>query len=115
MARVRSEKSRIALIALLAPVALIGWCTVRDHQLDSAFPKIKSEMSTEQVIGLMGTPSWDTACFAGKYNSYGAPKPGCAREMGFFGSLGGFPDGYYYLVWFDASGKVMDTAPIHSP
>lgn len=105
----------ILLIVLLAPVSLIGWCTVHNQRLDTVFPQLKPSMSAEEVIGLMGVPSWDTACFASKYNRYGQPKPGCAREMGYFGGLYGFPDGHYYLVWFGASGKVIDTAPIHSP
>jgi hypothetical protein len=50
----------------LTPISLIGWCTVRNHQLDLAFAQIKPAMSVEEVTGLMGRPSWDTACFASK-------------------------------------------------
>jgi hypothetical protein len=73
-------------------------------------------MSVDEVVQLMGPASWDTACFASKYNPYqGSPKPGCAREMGYFDIFRGFPDGHYYVVWYDDSDKVIQTAPISSP
>jgi len=102
-------------MAMLAPVALIGWCTVQNLGFDSAFPKVRPGMFADEVIQRMGTPSWDTACFASKYNPYGSPKPGCAQEIGYFDIVHGFPDGHYYVVWFDAAGTVIGTAPISSP
>jgi len=35
--------------------------------------------------------------------------------MGYLDIFHGFPDGHYYVVWYDASDHVIETAPISSP
>jgi hypothetical protein len=82
--------------------------------MDGLHYEIGHLISMASVAQLMGMPR-GTACFAGKYNIYGSPKPRCSREMGYFDISHGFPDGHYYVVWFDGSGTVIDTAPISSP
>jgi hypothetical protein len=86
-------------------------CTIRDNLLQSHFSKISSGMSPDQVVDIMGTPSWDGRC--GAKLPTGLPAH-CTREFGYAVTLAPLDDSYY-LVWFGNDGRVTDTAPIISP
>ncbi len=108
----RSPGCLTVLIILLMPVAGIAWCSVRDDLLAANFKKISSGMSPEPVIGTMGTPSWDGKCGTRPLATY-LPKD-CVRELGYADTLAPLtPE--YWLIWFGADGRVVDTAHLVSP
>lgn len=100
---------KASLIAL--PTLLMSWCTVHDNRLEAHFNQVSLGMSADQVIGIMGNPFWEGRC--GAKMPTGLPKQ-CARELGYRAALAPL-DPTYYLVWFDSTGHVVETAPIHSP
>jgi hypothetical protein len=100
----------LALILSLPPV-LIGWWTIRDDLLWSRFNQIAPGMSPDQVVGIMGTPSWDDRC--GAKMPTGLPAQ-CTREFGYSVTLP-LLNPRYYLIWFGKDGRVVEADPITSP
>lgn len=98
-------------MAILVPALAVSFCTVRDKLLQAHFERVSSGMSVEQVIRIMGLPSWDDRC--GAKMRTGLPHP-CKREIGYSETLAPLMP-RYYLIWFGDDGRVIDTAPITSP
>jgi hypothetical protein len=96
---------KAALIAL--PVLSISWCTIHDDRLEAHFKEVSPGMSTDQVIGIMGKPSWVDRC--GAKMPAGLPKQ-CTKEIGYAVMLAPL-DPSYYLIWFGPNGRVSETAP----
>ena len=107
-------KPRKIAILVLLPVFLalsVGWCTMRDNLLEYHFGQILPGMSAQQVVAIMGTPSWDDRC--GSKMLTGLPAQ-CTREFGYAVTLHPITP-RYYLIWFGNDDRVVDTAPITSP
>jgi hypothetical protein len=100
-----------ALVAVALPALAISWCAARDNRLEANFGRLMPGMSAEDVIRVMGRPSWDGPC--GAKMPAGMPN-GCAREIGYAVSLAPIVPSYY-LIWFAKDGRVVETAPISSP
>jgi hypothetical protein len=96
---------------LLVPVLAVSWCAARDHLLEAHFGQVTSGMSRDDVVRLMGKPSWEDRC--GAKMPTGLPVP-CTKELGYSETLAPLLP-RYYLIWFGNTGKVVHTAPITSP
>jgi hypothetical protein len=110
----------IAILAVLsAPALSVGYCNGYNYWLESEINKMRAGQTKDDVVKRLGSPSWEDTCFNPKHNIYGYGLPGlkarCAQEFGYRTAFGGLPDGSYYLVWFNADGKVIRTGEIHSP
>jgi hypothetical protein len=68
-------------------------------------------MSAEDVVRVMGCPSWDGPC--GAKMPAGIPS-GFAREIGYAVYLAPIVPSYF-LIWFAKYGSVAETAPTSSP
>jgi hypothetical protein len=100
-----------ALIVLL-PAAGIAYCTIRDDRLAANFKNVSLGMSPEQVVGTIGTPTWDGKC--GTRPMTTRFPPDCRRELGYADTLAPLTPGYW-LIWFGSNGRVFDTIRIMSP
>ena len=98
------------IVGLAIPALFAGYCTHRDNALESNFAKVSVGMSPDQVMGIMGKPSWDGRC--GAKMPTGLPGD-CVREFGYAVTIPLVPR--YYLVWFGREGRVTESAPITSP
>jgi hypothetical protein len=85
-------------------------CTARDQLLKARFRTPAMGMSRDQMVRLMGEPSWEDRC--GAKIPTGIPAP-CAKELGNSETLAPLLPSYY-LIWFGNDGQVVHTAPITS-
>ena len=65
---------------LLVPALAVSWCTAQDYLLEAHFGKVALGMSRDEVVRLMGKPSWEDHC--GAKIPTGLPVP-CAKELGY--------------------------------
>jgi hypothetical protein len=93
------------------PLLFVVYCVCHDHFLEAHFGKVSPGMVPDQVVAIMGRPSWDGRC--GAKMPTGLPTP-CKREIGYSETLAPLMP-RYYLIWFGDDGRVVDTAPITSP
>jgi len=107
--KIRTAVSLGVVILLVALSA--SWCFVRDDRLEADFSKILPGMSADQVLDIMGRPSWDGQC--GARMPTGLPTQ-CTRELGYAVTLAPLNPSYY-LIWFGNNERVVETAPITSP
>lgn len=96
-----------AVVALLA--VMLGWAFYRNSQIAARFERVTIGTSNQDVVSLLGRPSWVEAC--GK--SFGTPKPNCTEYIyrNSFAPL--VPE--YHSVSFDTSGHVIDKDVYSSP
>ena len=89
--------------------AMLGWGFLRNSRIAARYKVVSVGASKEQVVHLLGTPSWVEPC--GK--SFGTPKPNCTEYIyrNSFAPLA--PE--YYSVTFDTSGHVVDKYVYSSP
>src|ERR1700730_5652509 len=91
-----------------------GWAIYRDRQLSDGFDKVKTGASESEVSATLGKPKRVERC-----GEFFGPllkdlPVGCASEYVYaspFAPL--LPT--YYVVRFDASGRVLETVPLYSP
>jgi len=68
------KKVTVLLLACGAVIAsTLGWCLYRNSRITAGYESVNVGASNEQVLRLLGSPSWVEAC--GK--SFGTPKPNC--------------------------------------
>jgi hypothetical protein len=79
---------------LLVPALAVSWCTARDHLLEADFGKVTSGMSRDDVVRLMGKPSWEDRC--GAKMPTGLPSP-CSKELGYSETLAPLLPRYYLI------------------
>ena len=89
----------------------LGYCTMRYFNLRSNFKDISVGMTAEQVVSIMGRPSWDGKC--GKELATGV-RPGCARELGYAAPFAPLIP-RFWLISIGENNLVIDTAKITSP
>jgi len=114
------DRDRIAGITISlgifgVPLLLLGWCSFENDRLEKGLQDVRPGMRLDQVVEIMGSPSWSGRCFDPKYNVYSPLNAGCTKELGYYGALRGLPDGHYYVVWFNADDKVIESTKISSP
>jgi hypothetical protein len=97
----------VAVVGLAA--AMLGWGFFRNSRITARYEGVRVGASKEQVVHLLGTPSWAEPC--GK--SFGTPKPNCTEYIyrNSFAPL--VPE--YYSVSFDTSGHVVEKYVYSSP
>lgn len=61
---VKHRRSAGLITGVLLPIVSVSWCTVRDAGLETHFPQVLPGMRKDQVIALLGSPSWDDRCGA---------------------------------------------------
>lgn len=99
---------------ILAGACWVAWAIHRDSQLSHGFDEVKMGASTSEVSARLGKPRRVERC-----GDFYGPLPkdlpvGCASEYVYaspFAPL--LPT--YYVVRFDASGRVLETVPLGSP
>jgi hypothetical protein len=104
------KKSAILLLACGGVTAVIlGWCFHRNSRITAGYQGVNVGASNEQVLRLLGAPSWVEAC--GK--SFGTLKPNCTEYIyrDSFAPL--FP--VYHSVSFNTIGRVVDKYVYSSP
>jgi hypothetical protein len=101
----------VLLCAVVFGVAatMLGWGFLRNSRIGGQFERVNVGASKEEVVRLLGTPSWIEPC--GK--SFGTPRPNCTEYIyrNSFAPL--MPE--YYSISFDTSGHVIDTYVYSSP
>jgi hypothetical protein len=104
------KKSAIFLLACAGVIAMtLGWCFYRNSRITAGYQGVNVGASNEQVLRLLGAPSWVEAC--GK--SFGTLKRNCTEYI--------YRDSFapllpvYYSVSFDTSGHVVDKYVYSSP
>jgi hypothetical protein len=99
---------------VLAGGCWLAWAIHRDSQLSNGFDKVKTGADKSEVSATLGKPKRVERC-----GDFFGPLPkdlpvGCASEYVYaspFAPL--LPT--YYVVRFDASGRVLETVPLGSP
>ena len=105
-------RHKVALLALAgvgATAMTLGWGLYRNSRISSRYEAVTVGASDQQVVRLLGTPSWVEAC--GK--SFGRPKSNCAEYIYRNSSAPLLPE--YYSVSFDTGGHVVDKYVYSSP
>ena len=104
------KKASVLLLGAVGAIAVtLGWCFYRNSRITAGYERVSVGASNEQVLRLLGAPSWVEAC--GK--SFGTPKPNCTEYI--------YRDSFapllpvYYSVSFDTSGRVADKYVYSSP
>src|ERR1700721_3671608 len=70
------KKGSILLLGAVGAIAVtLGWCFYRNSRITAGYERVRVGASDEQVLRLLGAPSWAEAC--GK--SFGTPKPNCTE------------------------------------
>jgi hypothetical protein len=105
----RHKAALLALAFVGAIAVMLGWGFYRNSRISSRYDAVSVGASDQQVVRLLGTPSWVEPC--GK--SFGTPKPNCTEYIyrNSFAPL--LPE--YYSVSFDTSGHVVDKHVYSSP
>jgi hypothetical protein len=105
----RHKAALLALAVVGAIAVMLGWGSWRNSRISSRYEAVSVGASDQQVVRLLGTPSWVEPC--GK--SFGAPKPNCTEYIyrNSFAPL--LPE--YYSISFDTSGHVVDKDVYSSP
>ena len=105
----RHHAALLALAVVGAIAVMLGWGFYRNSRISSRYDAVSVGASDQQVVRLLGTPSWVEPC--GK--SFGTPKPNCTEYIyrNSFAPL--LPE--YYSVSFDTSGHVVDKYVYSSP
>ena len=104
------HKAAVFFFAFLGLIAvLIAWGFYRNSSISSRFDGVSVGASNEQVMRLLGRPSWIEPC--GK--SFGRQKPNCTEYIyrNSFAPL--VPE--YYSISLDTSGHVVDKYVYESP
>jgi hypothetical protein len=99
---------------VVALLVLFGWAIRRDNSLARGFDKIEVGSTQKEVVQLMGEPRKVLKC-----GEFFGPIPkeqldGCIREYLYASPLAPLKP-QYYIVRFDANGRVRSTAPYSSP
>jgi hypothetical protein len=99
---------------VLAGLCWMAWGICKDKQLDSGFSKVRRGDSESEVVRLLGHPKRVERCgdFMGPLEKQNAES--CAREYLYASSFSPLVP-QYYIVRFDAQGRVSSTAPYSSP
>ena len=105
----RHKAALLALGVVEAIAVMLGWGFYRNSRISSRYDAVSVGASDQQVVRLLGTPSWVEPC--GK--SFGTPKPNCTEYIyrNSFAPL--LPE--YYSVSFDTSGHVVHKYVYSSP
>ena len=105
----RSRANRLCVLIIGLTAAMLGWGFFRNSRIGAQFDRVNVGASKEQVVRLLGTPSWIEPC--GK--SFGTRKPNCTEYIyrNPFAPL--VPE--FYSVSFDTSGHVVDKDVYSSP
>jgi hypothetical protein len=105
----RHNAALLALAVVGAIAVMLGWGFYRNSRISSRYDAVSVGASDQQVVRLLGTPSWVEPC--GK--SFGTPKPNCTEYI-YRNSFAPLLPGYY-SVSFDTSGHVVDKYVYSSP
>ena len=107
-------KLRLGLIGILGAIAIfVGYCSHRDNSLAAEFPNIAVGMTRDQVVAIMGRPSWEGKC--SDDDAAAAYKPdNCLNDLRYSATMAPI-DPFYYVVWLGRNGKVMKKAWLGSP
>jgi hypothetical protein len=104
------HKATVFLLVFVGLIALIiAWGFYRNSRISSRFEGVRVGASNNQVLQLLGKPSWIEPC--GK--SFGTPKSNCTEYIyrNSFAPL--LPE--YYSVSLDSTGHVVDKYVYESP
>ena len=104
------QKAALLSVGVVGLIAvMLVWGFYRNYRLGAGYASVRTGASSEQVLRLLGAPSWTEPC--GK--SFGTPKPNCTEYIyrNSFAPL--IPE--YYSVSFDMSGHVVDKYVYSSP
>jgi hypothetical protein len=106
-------KFRFSTFAVLIAVLLfVGYCRHHDDALASHFSEVSVGMTPNQVISIMGSPTWDGPC-GSKLPKVTGP-PNCNREIEYAVTMAPV-ESTYYLVWIGPNGRVAEAGWTTSP
>ena len=105
----RHKAAFLSLVFVGLVTVMLGWGFYRNSRITGRYEAVGVGTSKEQVLRLLGTPSWVEPC--GK--SFGTPTPNCTEYIyrNSFAPL--VPE--YYSVSFDTSGHVIEKYVYSSP
>jgi outer membrane protein assembly factor BamE (lipoprotein component of BamABCDE complex) len=105
----RSKAALLALADVAMIAVMLGWAFYRNSRIASRYQRVSVGASVQQVLRLLGTPSWMEPCG----QSFGTRELNCTEYIyrNSFAPL--VPE--YYSVRFDTNGHVVDKYVYESP
>ena len=101
------------IIVVAAPILFVAYCSHRDNSLEANFHKVAAGMTRGQVIAIMGTLGWEGNCSDDQ--AVGEYKPNnCVSDMRYAVTMAPI-DPFYYAIWMDRNGKVIEADWYGSP